>query len=189
MLLTVSLQAGETVEFVDIGDFFRVLAAQGTVDLRFFRNGQVMEDALGVGAGYAERFAGKTFDRFSIHSTIAQDVQFVSRLGGDVRFDAPPTGSVTVTNTAGAFAQSQKTVTNDSTQLLAAKATRRYLLIQNNAPSGDVFVTLDGSAATVAHGIKISAGEEFELANFCPTGAIFAIGSIPNNAAVVAVEG
>lgn len=189
MLLTVSIQAGSTVEFVDLGDFFRVLAAQAPVDLRFFRNGQVMEDALGVGAGYAERFAGKTFDRFSIHSANAQDVQFVSRLGGDVRFDAPPTGNVNVTNTAGAFAQAQKTVTNASAQVLAAKPTRRYLLIQNNAMSGDVFVTLDGSAATAAHGIKIAAGGALELANFCPTGAVFAIGSIPSNAAVVAVEG
>lgn len=189
MYQKLQLVAGVGVDFYDAGDFFRVLRASvNDLTIIFYRNGAELVKAQGIGAGYAERFA-VSFDKLRIVSEAGGEVSFVTRFGNDVRYDAPPTGNVEITNTAGAFAQSQKTVTNASAQVFAAKATRRYLLIQNNAPSGDLFVTLDGSAATVAHGIKIAAGGALELANFCPTGAIFAIGSIPNNAAVVAVEG
>lgn len=189
MYQKLQLAAGVGVDFHDVGDFMRVLDANvADLTIIFYRNGAELVKASNLGAGYAERFA-VPFDKVRVTSDAGGPIAFVTRLGNDVRYDAPPTGNVEITNTAGAFAQSQKTITNASAQVLAAKATRRYLLIQNNAPSGDVFVTLDGSAATVAHGIKIGAGGALELANFCPTGAIFAIGSIPSNAAVVVVEG
>jgi hypothetical protein len=96
---------------------------------------------------------------------------------------------VSVTNSAGAFAQAQATVTSASAVIAAANALRRYLLIQNNDTSGIIYVTLDGSAATPTNGLKIAPGASLELQGYCTTGAINAIGSIASNANVIVVQG
>lgn len=185
-----NLAAGVAVEFHEAADFFRILGAQtADITLTFYRMGLEISRAENVGAGYAEKFAAG-FDRVRIVSTGGGVVAFVMRYGSDVSYDTPPNGNVTVTNTAGAFTQEQKTVTNASGQLLAAKANRRYLLIQNNDATGNIFVTLDGGAATLEKGIKIAAGGgSLALENYLCTGEIFAIGSIASNANIVVVEG
>lgn len=98
-------------------------------------------------------------------------------------------GSISLSGQNGAMTQAQATVTNASTALLASNANRRYLLIQNNDPGGDIYVTLDGTTATTTKGIKIAAGAAYESANYCPTAAINAIGSVASNANIVVVEG
>lgn len=188
MLITTTFNAGERKEYFDPADFFRILEATNAVDVTFYKDGKEIAEAEGVLEGYAEKFRDQSFDRFSITSATAQTIQFVARLGNDVAYDKPPQGDVNILNTGGAFTQSQKTVTNASGQVFAAKASRRYLLIQNNDASGDVYVTLNGTAATTANGIKIAAGGSIEIQGFAPTGAINAIGSIASNANVVAVE-
>lgn len=188
MLNTTTIQAGATVEFFEPGNFFRLLDTQAAVTVAFYNNGAQVALSESVLEGYAEKFNDGQFDRIRITSATTQTIQYVVRLGNEVHYDQPPNGQVTVTNTGGAFSQNQKTVTNTTGQLLAANTARRYLLIQNNDASGDVYVTLDGTAATTAKGIKIAAGGSYECQNFCPTGAINAIGSIASNANVVAVE-
>lgn len=189
MYQAVTLSAGVAVEFQEAADFFRLLAAPTTdISVIFYAGGKEVARAENIGAGYAEK-TGIAFDKIRIQSTGGGAVAFVLRYGSDVRYDTPPNGNVTVTNTAGAFTQANKTVTNADGQLLAAKSNRRYLLIQNNDSSGDIFVTLDGTAATTAKGIKIPAGGSYECQGFCPTGEIFAIGSIASNANIVTVEG
>lgn len=188
MLQTISMTAAGSVEFNEPGRFFRLLSATDAVDVFFYRQGQEIARAEGITGGYAESF-DQVFDRFKITSSAAQSVQFVSRLGSSVSFDTPPNGNVTVTNVNGAFSNAQKTVTNASGQVLAANASRRYLLIQNNDTAGNVFVRLDGVAATVSTGIKLVPGASLEVQGFTPTGAIYAIGDIASNANVVAVEG
>ena len=190
MYLSLTLAAGVAVEFVEQSDFFRLLDAVPTdISLIFYSNGKEVSRASNVTAGYAEKFSADTFDKVRVQSASGGAIAFVTRLGNDVRFDKPPTGNVNVTNTGGAFTQAQKTVTNASGALLAAKATRRYLLIQNNDSAGVVYVTLDGSTATTSNGIKVDAGGSYECQGYVPTGAINAIGSIASNANVVAVEG
>jgi hypothetical protein len=189
MLIETPFTAGERKEFYDPGDFFRLLAATDPVTVTFYKDGAEVAEAEGVGEGYAEKFRVGQFDRFAIVSATAQTLQFVARLGNDVAYDTPPTGDVNITNMSGAFTQAQKTVTNASGQLLAAKAARRYLLIQNNDASGDVYINLTGVACTTANGIKIAAGGSYECQGFAPTAAVTAIGSIASNANVVAVEG
>lgn len=189
MIQKPTFTAGETKEFYDLGDFFRLMSSSAEVTVRFYFQGREIFVAEGVTLGYAERFIAGQFDRFTVYSAQAQTLQFVARLGNEVSYDVPPTGAVTISNTAGAFTQSQKTVTNASTSMLAANAARRYLLIQNNDPGGDIYVTLDGTAATTAKGIKIAAGGSYECQGYAPTGQIFAIGSIANNPNVVTVEG
>lgn len=189
MKIDVTINAGQTLEYFEPGDFFRLLEASGPVDITFYSQGKEVSEAENIGEGFAEKFRTGQFDRVRITSATTQALQFVIRLGADVFYDKPPTGSVTVENVNGDFSQSQKTVTNASGQLLAANAARRYLLIQNNDSGGDIYVTLDGTAATTAKGIKITAGGSYECQGYVTTREIRAIGSIASNANVVAVEG
>jgi len=213
MKIDVTLTAGQAQEYFSAASFFRLLEATGPVDLVFYLQGKEVERAENVGEGFAIRFnagpEGAGFDKLRIQSPSTQAVEFVSTLNADVFYDKPPTGTITGTVALdattlaaletvnvgnqpadqGAFTQAQKTVTNASAQLLAANAARRYLLIQNNDATGVVYVTIDGTAATTAKGIKIDAGGSYECAGFCPSGEIRAIGSIASNANVVAVEG
>ncbi|MDN3921507.1 hypothetical protein [Roseateles violae] len=89
--------------------------------------------------------------------------------------------------TSAAFANTAKTVTNASAQLLAASGTRAYLLIQNKDSTGSIWINF-GAAATQANGIRIGPGGNYEPA-VVPTGAIYAIGDLANNANVLTVEG
>lgn len=189
MKIDVTINAGQTLEYYDPGDFFRLMEAANPVTVEFFYQGAEVSEAAAVVGGYAEEFRTGSFDRIRITSATTQAISFVARLGANVRYDKAPTGNVAVTNTAGAFVQSQKTVTSASAQVLAANAARRYLLIQNNDASGVIYVTLNGVAATTTNGIKIDAGGSLELQGYVPTGAINAIGSIASNANCVAVEG
>jgi hypothetical protein len=191
MLITATFAPNESKEYSEENDFFRVLEANGLLTLIFYFNGKEVSRAENIKEGFAEKFLTERFNKVLVTNkqATAQDIQFVARLGHEVEYNKTPVGDVNITNTTGAFGQSQKTVTNTSTQLLAAKPERRYFLIQNNDASGDVYVTLDGTAATTAKGIKIAAGGSYECQNFNPSGAIFAIGSIASNANVVTVEG
>lgn len=193
MKIDVTLSAGVAQEYYGPGTFFRLLDSVGAVDIIFYLAGKEVERIENVTEGFAIRFQmrpeGGGFDKVRLQSASTQAVQFVTTFNADVFFDAPPTGNVAVTNVSGAFTQSQKTVTNASAQLLAANIARRYLLIQNNDATGDIYVTLDGTAATTAKGIKIAAGGSLELQGYVTTGQIFAIGSIASNANIVAVEG
>lgn len=189
MKVDTTIQAGAVLEFYEPGDFFRLMEALDPLTVRFYLQGKEVSQAQNVGEGYAEKFRVGSFDRVQIESATTQAIQFVIRLGQEVAYDKAPTGTVVVSNTAGAFTQAAATVTNASAQLLAANAQRRYLLIQNKDSTGVVFVTLDGTAATTAKGIRIEPGGSYECAGFMPSGAIFAIGSIARNANVVVVQG
>lgn len=191
MLITATFAAGESKEYAEENDFFRVLESTGLMTLIFYFNGKEVSRAENIKEGYSEKFLTERFNKVLITNkeATAQDIQFVARLGHEVDYNKTPVGDVNINNVNGAFSQSQKTVTNASAQLLAANPARRYFLIQNNDASGDVYVTLDGTAATTAKGIKIAAGGSYECQNFNPSGAIFAIGSIASNANVVTVEG
>lgn len=183
MLLTTTIQAGATLEFYENGDFFRLLECNNPVTLRAYHMGAEVVNAEGISEGYAEKFA-EQFTSIKITSATTQTIQFVTRLGNVVSYDAPPVGAAL----NGAFTQAQKTVTNASGQLLDGNGSRRYILIQNNNASGDIYITLDGSEATVAKGIKIAADNAYELQGYVPNGAINAIGNLASNTNVVIVE-
>lgn len=189
MYQSLTLAAGVAVEFQEPADFFRVLSSvPSDLELIFYRDGAEQSAASNIGAGYAEEFE-RPVTKLRISSAAGGLVRFVMRLGNRVRYDAPPTGSVTITGQQGAFAQAQKTVTNASAQLLAANAARRYLLIQNNDATGVVYVYIGAAAATAANGIKIAPGGSYEVQGYAPNSEIRAIGSIASNANVIAIEG
>lgn len=98
-------------------------------------------------------------------------------------------GSVSMAS-QGAFTQSAKTVTNTSGQLLAANPARRYLLVMNYDTSGAIYLNISGGAATASAGcIRLGPGESFELATWCPSGIISAIGLAGSNPNILVVEG
>lgn len=200
-----TLAAGQMVEFYEPGDFFRLLKADSPVKVEFYRNGAEIAEANSVTTGYAEKMRLGEFDRIRITSTAAQAVSFVTRMGNDVFFDAPPTGAVTVVNPVtevavsnvldfrqdnGTFTQSVVTVTNTvNSQLIVQNGWRRYLLIQNKDTSGVIYLTFNGVAATQSNGISIGPGESIEFSNYCPINAVNAIGSIASNPNIVMIEG
>lgn len=189
--------AGVGLEFQEPADFIRILEAPAAdLELIFYRQGAEVARAQNVGDGYAEKLA-VPFDKVRITSTGGGLVEFVTRLGAQVNYDKPPTGAVSIAGTVnvnavgtqGAFTSAQKTVTAASGQLLAANAARRYLLVQNNDSTGVVYVNLEGAAATTTNAVRLLPGESLEIAGYVPSAEITAIGSIANNANVVAVEG
>jgi hypothetical protein len=189
MYIDQTFAAGTRYEFTEDMDYFYVLqAANADLTVEFYKNNAKISEVKNIGVGYAELFRNG-ISKVVISSTAGQQVRFATRLGAEIRNDTPPNGQVIISNTAGAFTQANATVTSTSGQLLAARATRRYLLIQNKDASGDIFVTLNGATATTAIGIKLTPGQALELQGFVPTGAINAIGSISSNANVVVIEG
>ncbi len=189
MYVKTTLTAGVPVTFSEQADFFRLLESErADVEVYFYRNGAEIGRVQNIGAGYAERFPSG-YDRLTIASASGGQVAYVARLGGDVKYDTPPNGNVTVTNTSGSIADTEKTVTSASAELVAAKAGRRYLLIQNKDAAGIVYISF-GKAAVVGAGVKIAPGGSYVAdANYCPSNQIFAIGSIASNANVCVVEG
>jgi hypothetical protein len=189
MYQALNLSAGVAVEFYEVADFFRILAAPAVdITVIFYRNGAEEGRAENVGAGYAENFS-EAIDKVRIQSTGGGAVAFVSRIGGSVRYDTPPNGAVTVTNVNGAFSNTEKTVTNASAQLSADNAARRYLLIQNKDTAGAIYINFGALAATLANGVKVPAGGSYELQGYCSMDAIQAIGDIGSNANILIVEG
>lgn len=186
MLKNVTFSAGEMKEFREENDFFRILGTTvGSVDLKFLRDGAEIADAPGVSAGYAEKF-NRAFDTVQITSATAQAVQFVTRYGSDVRYDIQSTQAIAMN---GALTQAAATVATASGQLLAAKATRRYLFIQNNDANLTIYINLAGAAAAAATGIKIAPGGAYENDKFPPTSQINAISIGSANSLITVVEG
>lgn len=189
MLLEFAIGAGQTVRFTELADFFRLLSTEDVVDVRFLRQSADVVEATAVSEGYGERFYER-FDAFEITSSTAQTIKFVTRLGNVVQFDAPPTGDVNVLNVNGAHVNSRATVTSSAAStLLAAKASRRFLLIQNNDSSIALRVTCDGVDPTASQGIRIAAGGSLLIDAYPPTGAVKAIAESGAGVAVEVQEG
>lgn len=189
MYQQMTLAAGVAVEFSEVSDFFRVLESVPTdLELTFYRQGREIGKAASIQEGYAERF-NEPFDKVRISSAVGGAVEFVMRYGSDVRYDKPPSGQISLIGQQGAFTQAAATVGTASVQLLAARANRRYLMVQNNDTAGILHVEMDGGAATLAAGVRLMPGDCLEIQGYCPTGAITAIGTIAANSNIVVVEG
>lgn len=186
---TYSLTFSGQQRFNTPGRLFRLLSTVNPVTVELYRNGAVVSIAEDVEAGFWAK-EDKGFDAVEIITGAAELVKFL--IGeSDAGLDRT-VGTVEVSNLPaeqGAATQDAPEVTNVSGQLLAANAARRLLIVQNNHATGNIFVTMDGSAATLANGIKITPGSLILLDVFTPSGAINAIGDIASNIAVIVVEG
>ncbi len=187
MYQSITLSAGVAVEFTDAADFMRVLEAAPTdLQLIFYRAGQEVGRAEHITAGYSERFA-QAFDKMRMSSATGGVVEFVTRLGNEVRYDRPPSGRIR--NESGAFVQVQATITNASSVIRAANNNRQFLLIQNRSATGTIYINLSGATATTANGVRITAGGVLLLDQFMPNNQITAIGDIASNPDIIITEG
>lgn len=183
-----------TWELNVLGKFFTVLGSTNAVNVRLYKNGAqlALGEIKGLGAGLevGGMAEGVEFDRVQIDATAADTIT-IGIGNGQSRYNR---GASNVTMIQNRVAQmvpvnTAKTVTNVSGQLLAANASRQYLLIQNKDPSGILYVNFGAGAATVANGVQIAPGGSYELDCVVPTTAVQCIGSIASNANVLVVEG
>lgn len=189
MLITVSIAAGETKEFREECTYFRILSASGaSVDVVFLDGGSVRGDAAAIAPGYSEKWT-RPIDAIRITSATTQTIQFVMRIGSEVSYDVPPGGTLVFPATQGAYTQAAPAIAITSTQILAAKSNRKYVLIQNNDPAITIYLNFAGAAASAATGVKIGPGGSYENADFCPTAAINAIAITTANPLITVVEG
>lgn len=199
-IITVPINAGETKVLHVAGEYFEVIEAVDPLDVFLYHPSGGQSSAIQAVAGVYLRIGYK---EVQIKSQTAQTlrVMVAEKEGGTRR----QSGSVVVTNVPhvvvdtlpavsisdaknGAFTNAAATVGTSSGQLLAARASRRYLLVQNNSDTATIFVRLDGTAATNTTGVKLAPGASLELAAWCPTGAITAISDTAGTPVVV-VEG
>lgn len=183
------------------GDYFKILAATGLVSVKSPDWGELRNLTVGQGlenANYNDLFFTDESGATNTITVYVGDRNFIDGVTGDVRVTNTPSVTVTGIPTVNVvqavnpdvpFTQAQATVTAASAQLRAANANRQFLCIQNNDAAIVIYVTLDGTAATTAKGLKIAAGGSITLDSVCPTGQINAITASGSNANVVVVEG
>lgn len=197
---TLSVPAGQQIEFAAAGDYVRVRSTLVTLTIEQPDAGENIEVSQG------DDFQFSQFQRLRVSHNDAADqtIKLIiskgkkagsAQVGGSVSLDAVTLAaleSISVQNfpaSQGAFTSAGATVANASGQLLAANANRRYLEIQNNGAAGAIFVNVAGVAATVSNGRKIQPGESWVLRGYVPAAAVFAIGDAASNANVVVIEG
>lgn len=187
--MTETFGAGETKRFSVPGKFLMVVAAVSDMNISLFRGRvKLSETVIGVSVGFNLKLPAG-FDEFEIYSAAAQAVEILTS-EGEVDFAGSVTiaGSAQVSGVAALITQTTNSVTNSSGQILGANAARKYMLIQNNDPSLDIYVAF-GNSATVADGIKIPPGGVFESGLFVSIQQVSAITASGTNNAVITLEG
>lgn len=190
--------ADQTWELNVPGKYFTTLQCSQAVNVRFFKGGQKLSlgDITALLAGLEVTLGNiddlePAFDRVQIDVKAGDTVQ-VGIGNGQARYNRANASVTVVSNKlpqSGVFANTQKTVTNSSTQLVAANPARQYLLIQNKDATANVWVNFGTGAATTGNGILIGAGGVYEMTATQTTQAMQVIGDTASNANVVVVEG
>ncbi len=156
MYQRVTLGAGVALEFQEAADFFRLLeTVNADLTLIFYSAGREIARAENVGEGYAESLP-ETFDKIRMVSATGGLTEFVMRLGGEVRYDKPPTGEISLSQGSSIENKAAVSVGTSATALVAASGTRKRAVF-HNAGTADVWV--GGAGITTANGaIKITPG-------------------------------
>lgn len=196
------IPAGEQVEIIAPGNYLRVKSAAVPVLMQSPENSEEAELDQG------DAIELSPFNRLLLsHSDAAEQTVIVyigrgtsmvsSQVGGSVTVSgtvevANDTGNPlpTVATPAVAMSQAAATVGVASAQLLAAKPARKFLMVQNNDATANVYLNLSGAAATVEGGVKIAPGGSLLLDVATPSAAITAIADVATAGnAVTVVEG
>jgi hypothetical protein len=120
-----------------------------------------------------EDVAGWPVKRLRItHADAAEQAIKLTYGKGGRQGSAKVGGSIQIAGMQGAFTQGRASVTNANQAILPAKATRKFLMVQNNDLSQVLRVTLNGVAAGAAAGFRIEPGASLDLSGYLPTGAV-----------------
>jgi len=140
-----------------VGKYFRIIEADGVVDVRIYRGSYPIAESIAVGVGFWMSPAGG-FDRVDIVSATTQTVK-VAISDGEGGYDAMTiVGDVKASPKQGTEINqfAPVTVTHEATLLAAADPLRRELRIKNDGPNA---VYLGGATVTAAGSpVKIEAG-------------------------------
>ena len=182
---TFDIPANGSFRLLASGRFFRIISALGAVNVT---TATANMKGLGVGDGQE-----KTPFDFILFTDTTGATNTVKVVVADEAFLNSPQVNTAITQNrttvSASFANTQKTVTNVSAQMLPANSARQYLLVQNNDAAGIVYVTFGGAAATALTGIRIMPGGSWEWDSTVSNQAVQAIGSIATQSNVVIVEG
>ena len=195
---TQTFAADQTWELNVPGKYFTTLQCNQAVNVRFFKGGQKLSlgDITALLAGLEVTLGNiddlePAFDRVQIDVKAGDTVQ-VGIGNGQARYNRA-NASVNVMNNklpqSGVFANTQKTITTTSGQLVAANPLRQYLLIQNKDASANLWLNFGTGAATTNNGVLIGPKGSFEMNATQTTQAIQVIGDVASNANVVVLEG
>jgi hypothetical protein len=181
-IYTLTLDANETRRLLVTGNAFKIISSTGSINAQ--SNFGTLEN-ISTGQGLSDT----DFSFLTLIDTSGA-LNVIRLFIGDQNFIDTSTQVVTNKQTQTAnFANTAKTVTNASTQLVAANAARQYFLTQNKSATGTVYLNFGTAAATVANGIKIGPGGSYEMNQTQSTQAMQCIGDIASNNSVVVIEG
>ena len=186
-----SLAAGDIQPFSVAGQYLR-LQSGSSLAIRFYRESLMVNESVNVSQGYAAKVP-LGFDRFDVEnlSGAAVDVQILIGTEGIEIDYAGDTGADSISSTPAATpAHSQHTVlASAASQLAAANASRKLLIVQNNGTDW-LRVRIDGTAPTAAAGIRIAPGGYWDLPAYLAGAAIVqAIAESGAGCAVEVIEG
>lgn len=184
-IYTITLGSGVTQRLLYKGTMFKIISATGAVNVR-------TDSARLTGLVSGQGMEENPFNWLEVTDASAATNTIKLLISTDGFLDGL-TGAMQITQTvpvrSASFANTAKTVTSTSAQLIAANSTRTYLLIQNKDTSGTIYLNWGASAATTANGVKIGPGGAYELSDVQSTQAMQAIGDIASNSNVLVVEG
>lgn len=181
--ITIKVGVGSGEDIAVVGDYVRIKSAGVPVRIE---SGDGKVDAT-IDEGDALNL--RRFERLRVSHTSGAEQVITLLIGDGTSADGSKVGgSVEVSSRAVPYAQTAPAVGLVSVLLLAANSARRFLLVQNNDTSLNMWVNLDGNAATTA-GVKIPPGGSILLDSACPSGAIYAIGEGAVNNFVAVLEG
>lgn len=163
------------------GEKFLVKTTTGPVNVRW-TGGEL--SALEAGQGYNVR---KGFAQLTLTNSGAGAITGTIQIADDDFIDNRIAGSVSISGGT-TFVPTAPAVTNVSGVLLAANASRKYQLIQNNHATGNIWLGF-GVPAVVGVGVQVKAGGNIDTGVFAHVGAINAIGDVANNTLVAVIEG
>lgn len=188
--------AGATTWELNVpGKYFILMGCTSACNVRLYNGGRKLDfgEIKGILAGIeiGGKNEGVEFDRVQIDTTTADTVT-IGIGNGQVRYNRGA-ASVDVTSQVpgrtGSITQVAQTVTTVASTILTANANRKYLLLQNQHATGNVWVNFQ-TTATTTNGIKIVPGGFLSMdALMVSTQAISAIGDVASNTAFMVVEG
>jgi hypothetical protein len=170
--------AGLKQRFALQGRYFRIVSMSSGVpslDIEFLKDRKSVESGfVNCGPGFAYHAPGG-FDEIVIANHVTQQVAFL------VTDNETTYGDVTVlqgvaelsARSAPMSAAVQVLVGTADQEIAAARAGRRFILVQNKSATATLWLNLAGNAATQANSLKIPPGGYWESsAAFCPSNAI-----------------
>lgn len=167
------------------GAMFKLISSTGPINIKTDK-----VNLKGITAG--QGFEGIPYNSIEITDASGASNTIRYMVASDGFIDGL-TGAMTVTSQvppqSSSFANTQKTVTSASTQMVAANTARKYLMFQNNDTVGNIFIGFGAGAVTTANGVKIAPGGAYEIPYAQTQQAIQAIGSLATQSNVVMVEG